>query len=178
MSDWIPPPEYDDFFGRFGGIENPLALEVRVDPALNDGANILATFTGTVKIDGLYRGAERYEGQSAGAWSRGTFKFEIPTPGRTWYGWAPGYPMDDPSLTYVLRTTVTLSLASIFNKNVANNAGWAVDGANAYGMAHEVSGLAVDAAIAVRDSDGYLYRLAYQVTALGRGPVPPREVKG
>jgi len=65
-----------------------------------------------------------------------------------------------------------LSLASIFNLNVATNAGWAVDGAGVYALGYEEDGLEVVAAIAVRDSDAFLYRLSYQVTALGEGPIP------
>jgi hypothetical protein len=63
---------------------------------------------------------------------------------------------------------VVVSLASIYNKDVANNAGWAVDGADVRALAFQDQGLQIEAKIAVRDSDGYLYRVSYQVTALGR----------
>jgi hypothetical protein len=52
----------------------------------------------------------------------------------------------------------------MLNLNVANNAGWAVDAA----WVQVGDGLEVGAHIAVRDSDGYLYRVSYQVTVLGR----------
>lgn len=169
---WYPSDIYSDFVAPINGIENPLALEVRVDPTINHEANFLCTYTGTVMLGKLSFRDENH-GQSADYWSRGQVSFDIPTPGRTWtFIPLPGYPTDDARLTYFHGGTVVLSLASILNMNVANNAGWAVDGAGVYALGNEDVGLNVQAAIAVRDSDGFLYRLAYQVTALGKGPVP------
>ena len=101
-------------------------------------------------------------------------QFTIPTPGRRWtFIPLEGIPQESNShFTYFYGGTVVVSLASIFNKNVANNAGWAVDGAELFALGNEVEGLRVEAKIAVRDSDGFLYRLSYQVTALGQRPGP------
>lgn len=153
------------------GIENPLALEVRVDPTINHEANFLCIYTGTAMLGKLWFRDEKHV-QSADYWSRGIVQFHVPTPDRTWTAIPrPGDPVD-PRLTYFHGGTVVLSLANIFNKNVANNAGWAVDGADVYPLANEDVGLAIVAALAVRDSDGFLYRLSYQVTVLGKGPIP------
>jgi hypothetical protein len=169
---WFPSDLYSDFLAPINGIENPLALEVRVDPTINNGANLLCIYTGTAMLGKLWFRDENHV-QSADYWSRGQVKFLVPTPGRTWsFIPPPGYSADDRRLTYFHGGTVVLSLASIFNKNVANNAGWAVDGADVYGLGYELSGLEILAAIAVRDSDGFLYRLSYQVTVLGKGPIP------
>ncbi len=60
----------------------------------------------------------------------------------------------------------TVVPASIYNRNVANNAGWAVD--NCFASLESDSGLmALHSRVAVRDSDGYMLRLAYQATAIG-----------
>jgi hypothetical protein len=57
-----------------------------------------------------------------------------------------------------------VSLASISNRNVANDAGWAVDNCRwtTYG-----GRLLLQCQLAVRDSDGYIHRVAYHATALG-----------
>lgn len=177
---------YDDFVAAQGGFDNPQSLEVRIDPAINGGADILAVYTGTVLLSRVPGpGAGPFEGQSSEKWSRGVMKIHVPTPGRRWLGALPqdipqptqpthpGLPetLDTP-FTYFLRGTVVVSLASIFNKGASKNAGWAVDGAEVYGAANEDEGLRIQAKIAVSDSDGVLYRLAYQVTALGKGPRP------
>jgi hypothetical protein len=65
-----------------------------------------------------------------------------------------------------------LSLASIFNAGVANFAGWAVDAAIVepmipIGTPEPDDHLQIQALLAVRDVDGILYRLSYQVSVLG-----------
>jgi hypothetical protein len=70
---------------------------------------------------------------------------------------------------------VDVHLASIFNANVANNTGWAVDNysltliENPDGTLLSVAGgiLVLRAEIAVRDIDAFLHRLSYQVTIQG-----------
>ena len=56
------------------------------------------------------------------------------------------------------------SLASGSNKNHAVNAGWAVDGVRwtTYG-----GRILLKIPVAIRDSDGYLHRVSYQITAIG-----------
>jgi hypothetical protein len=173
--DW---ESYDEFFAPGAGFENPLALDVRVDPAINGDADVLSVYTGTLLIGHLQGiGGSNFK-QSSAAWSRGITRFTIPTPGRRWTTIPsggvsqPNSPnVSDSPFTYFHGGTVVASLASIYNKNSANNAGWAVDGAHVF-VGDEGEGIHVEAKIAVRDSDGYLYRLAYQVTALGQGPGP------
>ena len=180
---WDPKDTYKDFYATVIGIENPLALEIHVDPASNDGAQALCFYTGTLKLSRPYPYGD-FESplkQSPDFWSRGVLEFDIPTPGRIWtfipsegvpQPTSPTHPdlrnPGSPPTTYFHGGTVVLSLASIYNENVANNAGWAVDGADVYAQGNEAVGLHVVAAIAVRDSDGFLYRLSYQVTALGQ----------
>jgi hypothetical protein len=57
-----------------------------------------------------------------------------------------------------------VSLASIGNKDHAVNAGWAVDWCNWYRLNNRIY---LRFKLCVRDSDGYLYRVAYQITAVG-----------
>jgi hypothetical protein len=180
---WDWQTTHKDFIAAVDGIENPLALDVRVDAASNRGADILSTYTGTLKLGKLHGfGGTEFVRPSSGAWSRGIVQFDIPTPGRRWTFIpldgipTPTVPTHPPRrgspFTYFHGGTVVVSLASIYNKNVANNAGWAVDGADLQALGNEVEGLRVEAKIAVSDSDGFLYRLSYQVTALGQGPIP------
>jgi len=181
---WEWETTHKDFYAGVDGIENPLALDVRVDPAINDSADVLCVYTGTLMLGRLHGfGGTNFAGPSNDAWSRGIVRFNVPTPGRRWtFIPLEGVPQPDPTrpdiperqspFTYFHGGTVVVSLASIYNKGVANDAGWAVDGANLQALGYEVEGLQVEAKIAVRDSDGYLYRLSYQVTALGQGPGP------
>ena len=57
-----------------------------------------------------------------------------------------------------------VSLASIYNKSRAINAGWAVDNCRwtTYG-----GRILLQSKVCVRDSDGYLFRVAYYATAKG-----------
>jgi hypothetical protein len=56
------------------------------------------------------------------------------------------------------------ALASIYNDHVANNAGWATDRCT-FSVANNQIYLHVG--LAVSDSDGVLYRVAFQATAIG-----------
>jgi hypothetical protein len=168
---WSPSDSYNDFVALVDAIENPLGLDVRVDSRLNNEANFLCFYTGTAII-GRLRFLHDQE-RSPDHWSRGFVRFLVPTPGRTWtFKPTPQYPEVNPRFTSFHGGTVVLSLATIFNGNVANNAGWAVDGADVYAVGiKDEFGLVIRAAIALRDSDAAIYRLAYQVTALGKGPI-------
>ena len=57
-----------------------------------------------------------------------------------------------------------VSLAAIGNRYHAVNAGWAVDWCNWYNLNTRIY---LKFGLAIRDSDGYLYRVAYQITAVG-----------
>ncbi len=162
---------YQDFHARIDGIENPLAVEAAIDPAVNGGANILCVFTGTVVLGQLLDGITPLTQTSQ--WSRGFARILIPTAPRRWTAFPDGIPADT-AFTHFAGGTVVVSLASIFNRNVASNAGWAVDGADLYPLGNQDEGLRIDAKLAVRDSDGFLYRISYQATVLGRAPrLPP-----
>lgn len=58
----------------------------------------------------------------------------------------------------------TASLATIYNKSTANNAGWAVDNAQWELVGNRI-GMRV--AIAVSETDGRLLRFSFSVTAVG-----------
>jgi hypothetical protein len=157
---------YNQFVATVEGIENPLALDVRVDPASNKGANLLSIYTGTVILGKPFFGLGESEGPTSSDWSRGILRFDVPTLGRIWGAFPlEGLP-DTFTATFFHGGTVVVSLASIFNRTVANNAGWAVDGADLRALAGQDIGLQIEAKLAVRD-DGFLHRLSYQVTALG-----------
>ncbi|MBW2738342.1 MAG: hypothetical protein JRE64_05710 [Deltaproteobacteria bacterium] len=56
-----------------------------------------------------------------------------------------------------------VSLAAIGNDHRAIDAGWAVDWCNWYNYRQ----VYLKFGLAIRDSDGWLYRVAYQITAVG-----------
>lgn len=152
---------YDDFEIGLGAgdVETPQALEIRVDPGANNGADVMCIYTGVLRFAAV--------GASESAWSRGSLVARIPTPGRRWSSISRG-----PEWTGFRGATAVLSLASIFNAGVANFAGWAVDAAIVepiapIGVPEPDDHLRIQALLAVRDSDGILYRLSYQVSALG-----------
>lgn len=61
-----------------------------------------------------------------------------------------------------------ITLNSISNDIEAMNAGWAVDEFSGPGVGENLKGIKVQAKIAVRDSDGWLYRIGYHITLLGK----------
>jgi hypothetical protein len=71
---------------------------------------------------------------------------------------------------------VTGALASIANDGVANNAGWAVDKVEPFVAAGSLppdGEFKIVAHLAVRDTDGFLLRIAYQThVLLTRAPNP------
>lgn len=161
----MPPIDtrgYRDFGKAYGpnDIVMPGGLEVQVDPARNGGADVLAIYTGTLLVN--------LKGTGPGAWFRGNIAFPVHTGNRRWTprqigaGW-----------TFWEDGTVTLSLASIYNAGHANHGGHAVDAAIVYcsqpqPVAQPEDHIQVQALVAIRDNDAYLYRLSYQVTAKGR----------
>ncbi len=152
---------YDSFEIHLGpgDVETPQVLEIRVDPGSNNGADVMSIYTGVLRFAAV--------GSSESAWSRGSLVARIPTPGRRWSSISRG-----PEWTGFRGATAVLSLASIFNAGVANFAGWAVDAAIVepivpVGVPEPDDHLQIQALLAVRDSDGILYRASYQVTVLG-----------
>lgn len=151
---------YSGFSIKLGpaDVETPQALEIRVDPATNNGADVLCIYTGVLRFAAV--------GQSD-AWLRGSLIARLPTLGRQWSSISRG-----PDWTGFRSATAVLSLASIFNAGAANFAGWAVDAAIVepmipIGVAEPDDHLQIQALLAVRDVDGILYRLSYQVSVLG-----------
>lgn len=69
-------------------------------------------------------------------------------------------------------TVPVVSLASVMNLGTAHNAGWAVDtvAVTYYDVQPGPPGVQVElrCGLAVRDPDGILYRVTYQVTTIGR----------
>jgi hypothetical protein len=152
---------YSGFSIRLGpaDVETPQALEIRVDPAANNGADLMCIYTGVLRFAAI--------GQSETAWLRGSLVARLPTLGRRWSSISRGQ-----DWTGFRGATAVLSLASIFNAGVANFAGWAVDAAIVepmipIGAAEPDDHLQIQALLAVRDVDGILYRLSYQVSVLG-----------
>jgi hypothetical protein len=98
------------------------------------------------------------KGSPDGGWNHKKLQFEI---GPKW--------INAPQIVPVA------SLASVMNKGVANNAGWAVDDCDAFSTApdtgvpdtHQKTQMHLSCRIAVRDSDGILYRVSYYATMLG-----------
>lgn len=159
---------YTDFRISVGpdDVETPQALELRVDPTMNAGADVLCFYSGILRFAA--------KGTSADKWSRGSLFARVSTAGRNWSN--PSI-YRGPGWTVFRGGTVTVSLASIYNAGEANSAGWAVDAAqveakSAVGIGVE-DHLEIQALLAVRDTDGVLYRVSYQVTALGND-IPPR----
>ena len=114
---------------------------------------------------------------AATGWNRGVVRFPVPTVnGRKWTsdpnkgaGWTfiPPHMVLDPAPNSVANG----ALAAIYNKSTAVNAGWAVDAA---WVSVQPKGefnddfLQFQALVAVSDVDGFIYRLSYQVSVLGR----------
>jgi hypothetical protein len=155
---------YTDFRISLGpaDVETPQALELQVNPALNAGADVLCSYSGILRFAA--------KGTSTDKWDRGSLVARVPTAGRNWSN--PSI-YRGPGWTVFRGATATVSLASIYNAGAANYAGWAVDAAQveAKSATSEFGDvedhLEIQALLAVRDTDGILYRVSYQVIALG-----------
>lgn len=153
---------YQDFSLSFGegDVAYPSIVEVGIDPSRNNGCSLMCIYCGTLNVN--------VQGKSASKWQRGTIVLKIPTGGRRWTTRSQGF-----GWTMFCEGCATASLASVFNKSVSKNAGWAVDGAIVEPRLlrpPQEDYLSLQAHLAVSDSDGFLYRIAYQVTAKG---IPP-----
>lgn len=135
------------------GIENRTLLEVGVTGP--EDARTLVIGTGVAKF--VFRGIGNEFLRS---------QVIIPT----------GVQIDAPSFASYRGATVFAALASIANDGPANNAGWAMDSAEPFVAAGQLppdGEFKIVAHLAVRDSDGFLLRIAYQVhVLLTRDPRP------
>ncbi len=85
-------------------------------------------------------------------------------------GWLPNPPVNQQwSVQYNQRDIAPLvTLNALYNYDGADNDGKAVDAFNPLPYSQELGALSFDAYLAVRDSDAYLYRVGYQLTAIGQ----------
>ncbi|HJZ66164.1 MAG TPA: hypothetical protein VKD70_17700 [Candidatus Acidoferrum sp.] len=60
-----------------------------------------------------------------------------------------------------------VTLNAVYNQNVSNNAGYAVDSCQLLNQPQAWRTIWVDSAVAVRDTDGWLYRVGYNITLIG-----------
>lgn len=121
-------------------IENPQEMEVGVNGP--GDANRLFIYTGIAVFNFKGTGKE---------WLRDTLTFQL---GRTF------------TSAQFRNVVVTASLASISNKSHAVNAGWAVDKVEAKRASNGKIELTMN--LAIRDVDGYLHRVAYEVNVLAK----------
>lgn len=120
----------------------PQMLEIVVSGPT--GANRLFVYTGTAMFS--FKG-------TGGSWRRDSISFEIGGPSFT--------------SSQFRKAVATASLSSIANRGHAVNAGWAVNRVEATRSAGSgKTKLSIE--LAVRDSDGYLYRIAYEVNVLAK----------
>ena len=118
----------------------------------------LVNLTGIVIID--------YKGITSGQWRRDRLHLAVPFPrdffpANEWFkleNWAP-----------------FVTINAIYNQDEAVNAGWAVDdfGIDPQPGMKLYNSLGIWADIAVRDQDGYLYRVGYNVSVTGVITDPP-----
>jgi hypothetical protein len=113
----------------------------------------------------LYSGVALFDWKGVGgSWTRAVARIHIPLQGVQWKTVVSEAGPKTPTLS---NSAATVSCAAISNEGVANNAGWAADWTSVETDAARDGGLVVVAGIAVNDSDGHIWRLAYQMHALG-----------
>jgi hypothetical protein len=121
-------------------IENPQDMEVFVNGP--QGANRMFIYTGTAVFS--------FKVDSEKKWKRGTLSFKV---GRKF----------EPE--QIVKIVATASLASVFDDGSWRDGGWAVDLVDA-DLDDESGEIEVRANLAMGDTDGYLYKIGYQVTVL------------
>jgi len=60
-----------------------------------------------------------------------------------------------------------VTLNAVYNRGVSNNAGYAVDSCQLRPSSEAYRDVFVDCDVAVRDTDGWLYRVGYNITVIG-----------
>ncbi len=110
----------------------------------------LVVFSGYAEIDG-----NDLKGNKDGTWNRKDLVLRV---GPRWSAPADSVPV--------------VSMTSIMNSGVANNAGWAVDNCRVtyYSVTPGPVGVQLELTcrVGVRDSDGYMFRVNYYATMIGR----------
>jgi hypothetical protein len=120
----------------------------------------LVVLSGYAEIDG-----KDLKGNSDGTWNRKDLRFMV---GPRWI------PVPD--------SVPVVSMTSIMNVAVANNAGWAVDDCTVsyFSLDPGPPGvrLQLTCRVAVRDSDGFMFRVNYHATTVGQLAPGQQTVKG
>ncbi len=123
-------------------IENPQEMVVGINGP--DEANTMLIYTG-IAVFG-------FKGDEDNAWKRDILSFSV---GRKF------------TKEEFLKTIAVSSLSSLYNRGTWYNGGWSLDSFNS--KWDEKSGnVLVEASLAVRDKDAYLFRIGYQVTVLAK----------
>src|SRR4051812_45348737 len=73
-------------------------------------------------------------------------------------------PPESPNFNRITQWAYSAAPSSFFNAGGANNAGWAVDFVDLYTNPGRAG---IRCTIAVRDTDGYLFRVAYNIFIVG-----------
>lgn len=133
---------------------------------LGDGRHLI-TLSGTVLLGKGGVGPGGYVGVSPDEWRRDRLQLTLDIP----YG--ADLPWHEPGKWLLLyQFTPFVTINAIYNAGESNNAGWAVDQFGLFKIGnmgwHVKNRLGLWADLAVRDSDGTIYRVAYSLTALGR----------
>jgi hypothetical protein len=129
-------------------IHTPHQLKAKTD----DGKDLVVV-SGYAEVEGT-----DLQGNADGTWNRKDLQFLA---GPRWVTDLPQYPLAVP----------VVSMTSIMNVNVATNAGWAVDDCRVgfHGLVPGPGGVRVQLTcrVAVRDSDGFMFRVNFYVTIVG-----------
>lgn len=123
-------------------IENPKEMIVGINGP--DGANTMLIYTG-IAVFG-------FKGDADNQWKREILSFSV---GRKF------------TKKEFLKTISVSSLSSLYNRGTWYNGGWSIDSFDS--KWDEKSGdVIVEANLAVRNKDAYLFRIGYQVTVLAK----------
>jgi hypothetical protein len=120
----------------------------------------LVVLSGYAEIDG-----KDLRGNADGTWNRKNLVLRV-----------------GPQWNFGVDSVPVVSMSSIMNVDVAHNAGWAVDDCTItyYSVEPGPPGVQLELTcrVAVRDSDGYMFRVNYYATMIGDLAPKPPVVKG
>jgi hypothetical protein len=122
----------------------------RLETKTGDGRDMVVQ-SGWAEIDG-----KDLKGNSDGTWNRKDLAFRV---GPDW------------SFSEWVYVVPVVSPASIMNVGVATNAGWAVDSCDVIRVdtpALKKQHIVLKCRVGVRDADGYMFRVNYYITMVGR----------